>query len=552
MDKIKLALSNNQEWFWMLLLSLYIGLVLNLPNLYRKSHVYSEFGVTVVALDALFAVLSTWSLLSLASLFGSRVIKTVGVIVLTVSALTAYYMWFAHVVVSFSSFKAISSWDLSTLYNHLDYKQPLFFLLFGVAPTYFFSKKPLVTDQRISRRYLYRALYIFIATVGLHSVNLQYKEFRQPVADGRIPINPFGMAGHYYLPSNLFATAGMTLDSYLANRHLANTLVDPKTVFQFSQTENLDDLYLLFVIGETIRSDRMSILGFERITTPLMQKEQNLIAFQATSCNTKTKLSLACMFVRKGGVEEFDDSTKQLVKERNIFNLLKSFGFTLQLYAMQGEIWFYNKVSADSYKIREEIGAETGRNEVAVIDDYLLLDQAKQSLQQHPDGRHIILLHTNGAHYLYTNRYPREFAKFKPECYPRAKNCTIDEKFNSYDNAILYTDYVLASLIDVFRNKKTLMIYAPDHGEYIDEHTQYHGTPKNSAAKELRGIPIIMWASDAFLAVPRLAQGFAAAKELQKSGRTVIHEEIFESVLGCLGFKSGNGGIRPENNWCSH
>ena len=239
-------------------------------------------------------------------------------------------------------------------------------------------------------------------------------------------------------------------------------------LFKFTETANLDDVYLVFVIGESARFDRMSLLGSARETTPLLQKEKNVISYKGTSCNTVTKLSLDCMFVREGGVEEKGIPIQQFVHEQNLFKTLKKLGFSIDLFAMQAETRFYNKVGADSYKIREEICAEASQQEDAVIDDYLLVEQTSRSIDRHPKGRHVVLLHTKGSHFLYTNRYPRSFAKFRPECASIDSNCSKEQLYNSYDNTILYTDYLLDSLIDVLRDKKALLIYTSDHGESIN------------------------------------------------------------------------------------
>jgi KDO II ethanolaminephosphotransferase len=46
----------------------------------------------------------------------------------------------------------------------------------------------------------------------------------------------------------------------------------------------------------------------------------------------------------------------------------------------------------------------------------LLIDEMKLSLNGNPDGKHMIILHTKGSHFNYTQRYPRSFAKWTPEC----------------------------------------------------------------------------------------------------------------------------------------
>ncbi|MCK8356904.1 lipid A phosphoethanolamine transferase, partial [Erwinia amylovora] len=91
-------------------------------------------------------------------------------------------------------------------------------------------------------------------------------------------------------------------------------------------------------------------LGYARDTTPKLAKEKNLVAFRGESCDTSTKLSLRCMFVREGGTE---DNPARTLKEQNVFAVLKQLGFISDLYAMQSEVWFYNNTNADSFAFRE-------------------------------------------------------------------------------------------------------------------------------------------------------------------------------------------------------
>jgi KDO II ethanolaminephosphotransferase len=90
-------------------------------------------------------------------------------------------------------------------------------------------------------------------------------------------------------------------------------------------------------------------------------------------------------------------------------------GFSSDLYAMQSEMWFYSNTMADNIAYREQIGAEP-RNRGKSVDDMLLIDELQQSLDNNKQGKHLIILHTKGSHFNYTQRYPRSFAQWKPEC----------------------------------------------------------------------------------------------------------------------------------------
>lgn len=49
---------------------------------------------------------------------------------------------------------------------------------------------------------------------------------------------------------------------------------------------------------------------------------------------------------------------------------------------MQSEIWFYNNTDADNFSFRELIAAEH-RNDGKPVDDMLLVEELKNSLQKH-------------------------------------------------------------------------------------------------------------------------------------------------------------------------
>ncbi|HBX11920.1 MAG TPA: lipid A phosphoethanolamine transferase, partial [Leclercia adecarboxylata] len=119
-------------------------------------------------------------------------------------------------------------------------------------------------------------------------------------------------------------------------------------------------------------------------------QEKNLVAFRGTSCDTATKLSLRCMFVREGGAS---DNPQRTLKEQNVFSVLRQLGFSSDLYAMQSEMWFYSNTMANNIAYREQIGAEP-RNRGKSVDDMLLIDEMQRSLQNNENGKHLIILHT--------------------------------------------------------------------------------------------------------------------------------------------------------------
>ena len=106
---------------------------------------------------------------------------------------------------------------------------------------------------------------------------------------------------------------------------------------------------------------------------------------------------------------------------------------------------------------------------------------------------------------------------------------------NAYDNAILYTDHVLAKTIDFLKAKSatydTAMLYVSDHGESLGENGLYlHGVPYSIAPKVQVEVPMTLWVS------PGYAQSFALDTDClrQRATQPATHDNLFHSLLGML------------------
>ena len=206
---------------------------------------------------------------------------------------------------------------------------------------------------------------------------------------------------------------------------------------------------MVFIIGETTRWDHMGILGYNRNTTPKLAQEKNLVAFRGTSCDTATKLSLRCMFVREGGA---DDNPQRTLKEQNVFAVLHQLGFAGDLYAMQSEMWFYSNTMANNIAYREQIGAEP-HNRGKNVDDMLLVDEMKRGMEQNPSGKRLIILHTKGSHFNYTSDIHAALRSGNQNVGVDSK-CSKAELINSYDNSVTYVDHFIVSVLDQLRDKR--------------------------------------------------------------------------------------------------
>lgn len=540
-----------------LFLAMYIGLFLNGAVLVRRLLGYFEdFTVRngIFAFIEIFgSVLATFCLLRLLSLFGRRPWQILASLVVVISAAASYYMTFMNVVIGYGIVASVMTTDIDLSKEVMGRGLMMWTVLSSLPPLFFiWSNRCRYTllRQLRTRGQRMRSVVVVIMAGLLVWAPIRLMEQQQKKIEKATGVDMpsyGGVIANSYLPSNWVSALGLYAWAQVDESSDNKSLINPAKKFTYvAPGKDLDDTYVVFIIGETTRWDHMGILGYDRDTTPKLAQEKNLVAYRGYSCDTATKLSLRCMFVRQGGAE---DNPQRTLKEQNVFAVLKQLGFSSDLFAMQSEMWFYSNTMADNIAYREQIGAEP-RNRGKDVDDMLLLNEVSQSLQGHPTGKHLIILHTKGSHYSYYQRYTRDFAKWKPECVGINKDCSKQDLINAYDNSVLYIDTFISQVFDQLRDKKAIVFYAADHGESINEKEHLHGTPRLLAPPEQFRVPMLVWMSDKYLENPAHQQAFTQLKKEADMKVPRRHVELYDTIMGCLGYTSPDGGINENNNWC--
>jgi KDO II ethanolaminephosphotransferase len=540
------------QWALSTILAVYIGCILNAVNLYRA---YTSGGIHDGILIAHYAVAMTFFslfVLEFSAIFGIWFYKLLAALLLIFSATASFYMIFYNVVVGYGVIASVFQvTDVKFAGESVSYGLFVWTFFVGVLPAL------LITHINVRKRFWHNirrpaaglltiALLfgaVFITTQTTKNVDKVAKKAFS--GQDKYTAVPSGIMTSSFVPTNWLS--GLIMYGYQEFGGNQTELDNPAELFEYSAPASLDDTYVVFILGETTRGDHMQILGYDRETNPLLANEKNLVAFQGRSCDTATLLSMRCMFVREGAA-----STEQHreVSENNVFYVLNQLGFSVELFAMQSEVWFYNTIGASSYEIREALGAAHDVNKTN-FDDMVLIDYMNTSISRHPKGKHVVFLHTKGSHNTYSQRYPREFAHFLPECLSINDSCSVESLINSFDNSVRYVDLFLDTIFEELKDKKAIVFYASDHGESIAENRHFHATPKEIAPEEQFNIPILVWASDKYLEVPNNQQLFSNLQRRQKNNPEAKHEDIYDSILGCLGYTSGDGGLDPNNNWCN-
>ena len=106
------------------------------------------------------------------------------------------------------------------------------------------------------------------------------------------------------------------------------------------------------------------------------------------------------------------------------------------------------------------------------------------------------------ALFSYHQRYPREFAQFRPDDDVAISREHVQTLRNAYDNSILYTDFFLSETIQYLRGLRgtsSALLYCADHGEDIldDRRERFlHASPTTTAYQLY--VASLAWFSDAY------------------------------------------------------
>jgi lipid A ethanolaminephosphotransferase len=153
------------------------------------------------------------------------------------------------------------------------------------------------------------------------------------------------------------------------------------------------------------------------------------------------------------------------------------------------------------------------------------------------EGTQALFLHQLGNHGpSYFRRHPPAFARFQPACEKDdLRLCSREEIVNAYDNALLYTDHLLATLIQRLQahadRVDSAVIYVSDHGESLGENNLFlHGIPYAIAPDVQKRVPMVMWFSAGFAQ----GRGLDAACLAQRARLPATHDHLFHTVLGLL------------------
>lgn len=278
------------------------------------------------------------------------------------------------------------------------------------------------------------------------------------------------------------------------------------------QTSGGDSLNVIYVIGESYIKRHSRLYGYSLPTTPNLDAEKrrgNLFVFDdvvsfSSGTSEVMKNTLCCNSLR------YDEKWYDTPYFPTLF---KKAGYDVFLWDNQrefgGQALFLFSIMAFMYDEGLSKVSYTKLNEHPFpFDGQLVEDFSAKSNRR--NARQLVMFHLMGQHMNFKDRYPHEkpFEAYTAKDIKLNKPYLNDDKrqlIAEYDNATFYNDYVLKKIIDLYRDKNTVVLYFSDHGEEVYDYRDSWSRVKFDPVTQPEGIhcqydvPFMIWCSDEYM-----------------------------------------------------
>lgn len=257
-------------------------------------------------------------------------------------------------------------------------------------------------------------------------------------------------------PANIFYNMGFAAHSWSKSEDYAKSSRDFSFRAQAAHPDSLREVYVM-VIGETARAANFGLYGYERNTTPELEKIPGLIAFPDALTQSNTTHKSVPMILSMASADDYS----KVYTTKGILAAFKEAGFRTVFMSNQ----LPNRSFIDYFAHQgDEYKNFVSGNKAAF--DKVLADSLKTVIEK-GGPKLLVVMHTHGSHFNYNERYPASGAYYKPDDVKVVAVREREKLINAYDNSIRYTDEFLADVIHTVASFEVpaAVFYCADHGE---------------------------------------------------------------------------------------
>ncbi|WP_425883668.1 phosphoethanolamine transferase [Parabacteroides sp. ASD2025] len=282
---------------------------------------------------------------------------------------------------------------------------------------------------------------------------------------------------------------------------------------------------VVFVIGESLNRDHMSLYGYPLKTTPALDLLRgNIFKYEdVISSSPSTFISINNMFSFAGN----DPSSSGLWYQKGLLpDIMKAAGYRTYWISNQTTPLLSDDI-CDVVVYRDKEVAEELKDGLY---DEQLLPILKDSINP-SDNMRFVVVHLWGSHFTYKKRYPSEYSVFSAKNEIKGKTEEQKQCIAEYDNSVLYNDYIVSSIIRFFQEEESLIIYVSDHGEEVYDFRNFAGRYPDKVTRYMLEIPMLVYVSDSLKnRYPGLS-----SRIVKSLDRPYMTDDIIHTILDLTG-----------------
>ena len=267
--------------------------------------------------------------------------------------------------------------------------------------------------------------------------------------------------------------------------------------------------HIVLVVGESYNKHHSSLYGYHLPTTPRQQKRMDdgelfLFTDVVTPWNITSNVFLDIFSLWEHG-------SNQPVSSFPLFPILfRRAGYEVSFFSNQYLLKGFRKGAtnqAGHFFLADKLLSDTlfsYRNRKSSKYDLGLVGQIERHNRNTQRPIYTFdIVHLVGQHFEYAVRYPHSQSAFSLSDY---EDRTLDKNAKQivmhYDNATRYNDIVLDSLLTLYENEETIVLFVADHGEEVYDELPTHGRlfqePTKFQAKNEFEVPMWIWCSRSY------------------------------------------------------
>ena len=254
---------------------------------------------------------------------------------------------------------------------------------------------------------------------------------------------------------------------------------------------------VVWIVGESTTRRHCSLYGYDKITNPLLQKKvDDGEAYAFNNINSADTHTQECFQQMMTTYSKSAPETTEWYKCTTLPEVAHLAGYHTSWISNQHKVGIFENYVGQLSEFCDTSAFVNKYAEHTNLDGELL--PITKKMMKHGTGKDFYVINLMGCHKKYEKRYPTSFARFSASEYgnkPGNQRCSLA----AYDNAVLYNDFIVNSIFDLFSQSDAIVVYAPDHGLDLFESTpdyDGHAIQGNAKSEKLsREIPLVIYMS---------------------------------------------------------